>query len=172
MLRPHMAIVHWAKVVGPQVAGAAQAVAIKNGSSLLVRTKSNVWANELSLLKTDILRRINNVLGGDVIKDLRFEIGALSPVAAEAGDVRPSADELDGIHLSHEALARIAKSSSDIADEEMRAAIRHTLTRAGQTDRWKKEHGWILCSVCRTLYEPSGKTKPILCPACRLKSSV
>lgn len=175
MLRPHMAKPKWANIVGSQVASATQVVAVRNGSTLVVRTKSHVWANELSLLKTDILRRLNNALGGNIITDIWFEIGPLNPVEEEEPDIRPSMDELDGIQLSNDALARIAKASSDIADEEMKEKIQRTLLRARQTDQWKRDRGWIPCSECGALIEPQpqyrNSGKSIQCISCSLKNS-
>ena len=62
-LRPHLAKVHWAEVVGPQVAGVTQVEAVRSGV-LFVRVKNSVWANELTLLKDDMVRRLNQKLGG------------------------------------------------------------------------------------------------------------
>ena len=73
-LRPHMAKVQWEAVVGPQVAGVTQVEAVRDGV-LFVRVKNSVWANELALLKDDMLRRLNLALGGRVITDIHFKGG-------------------------------------------------------------------------------------------------
>src|ERR1700760_3179394 len=77
-LRPHMAKARWAEVVGPQVAGVTQVEKVQNGTELVVRVKNSVWANELVLLKGDMIRRLNTVLGGPVLTDIHFKASGLS----------------------------------------------------------------------------------------------
>ena len=55
-LRPHFAKARWAEVVGPQVAAVTCVEAVRGGV-LFVRVKNSVWANELTFLKDDMLRR-------------------------------------------------------------------------------------------------------------------
>ena len=77
MLRPHLAKVHWEGVVGPQVAGVTQVEAVRDGV-LFVRVKNSVWANELTLLKEDMLRRLNSKLGGRILTDIHFKASGLA----------------------------------------------------------------------------------------------
>ena len=77
MLRPHLAKVHWAAVVGPQVAGVTQVEAVRDGV-LFVRVKNSVWANELTLLKEDMVRRLNSAIGGRVLTDIHFKASGLA----------------------------------------------------------------------------------------------
>ena len=83
-LRPHLAKAHWAGVVGPQVAGVTQVEAVRDGV-LYVRVKNSVWANELTLLKDDMLRRLNAKLGGRVLTDIHFKASGLAKSQKEAG---------------------------------------------------------------------------------------
>ena len=76
MLRPHLAKVHWEGVVGPQVAGVTQVEFVRDGV-LFVRVKNSVWANELTLLKEDMLRRLNSKLGGRILTDIHFKASRL-----------------------------------------------------------------------------------------------
>jgi hypothetical protein len=169
MLRPHMARVHWDAVVGPQVAAATQVIAVRNGDTLVVRTKNNVWANELSLLKRDILKRLNRAVGGAVLTDIRFDVGTLEPAARPAVDRHPlpGDGELDQYDVPVDAGQRIVDSSAGISDPALQAVVRRSLLRAAQADAWKRARGWLPCTRCNSLAQASGES-PHLCPVCKL----
>jgi len=61
----------WEEIVGPATAKVSTAVACKDGI-LFVEVKNSVWAAELSLLKKDIIWKINHRLGRGTVKDIRF----------------------------------------------------------------------------------------------------
>ncbi|MEX1140100.1 MAG: DUF721 domain-containing protein [Bacteroidota bacterium] len=71
-IREYDAVAHWAGAVGQQVAKVTEAQSIKNGV-LLVRVSNGPWRNELQMLKTDIIRKLNESLGEEVVKDIRFQ---------------------------------------------------------------------------------------------------
>jgi predicted nucleic acid-binding Zn ribbon protein len=173
-LRPHMAKVCWAEVVGPQVAAVTQIERLQNGTELVVRVKNSVWANELVLLKGDMLRRLNQTLGGKVLTDIHFKAGGLlrdDKTAAQPDPAVPTApldEELVRIALSPEAHARIERTVAGIKQDEWRARIRRILTRAAQTELWKREHGWLPCVRCGTIAFPTPRRAVHLCPLCRV----
>jgi hypothetical protein len=61
----------WEDVVGSSAAKVSSAVTCKDGI-LFVEVKNSVWAAELSLLKRDIIKKLNRRLGRGTIKDIRF----------------------------------------------------------------------------------------------------
>jgi len=168
VLRPHMAKVFWDDVVGEQVSGATQVLAIRSGNTLVVRAKSSVWANELSLLKTDILNRLNRAIGGGrVLTDLRFEVGKLDPKPVpEVPDPKPERSDLDAIRLPVDVLQRISKATGGIDDDGLRDKVSSVLTRVAQADAWKREQGWKPCERCGTLAKPSEHRSAHLCSVC------
>jgi predicted nucleic acid-binding Zn ribbon protein len=52
------ALMRWPDVVGARIAQVARAVAV-SGDVLFVRVDSSAWLSELSLMKHDILKRLN-----------------------------------------------------------------------------------------------------------------
>jgi len=67
----------WKEAAGKEAEGKAEALRVRDGV-LWVVASSAVWAQELSLRKREILRRINSRLGaGDVLKDIRFKTGSV-----------------------------------------------------------------------------------------------
>jgi hypothetical protein len=66
----------WEKVVGAPIADNAKPFAVK-GTLLLVHVSSSVWMHQLRFLKTDLLDKLNQELGGKRIEDIKFKIGPL-----------------------------------------------------------------------------------------------
>ncbi len=157
MLRPHLAKVHWEGVVGPQVAGVTQVEAVRDGV-LIVRVKNSVWANELTLLKEDMLRRLNSKLGGRVLTDIRFKASGLSRDKAKpppAPPLTPSAADLARIALPQEATARIEAALSAITEQALRGRIRAVMLHAARAAEWKRRSGWSPCARCGALAAPA-----------------
>jgi len=178
LLRPHLAKARWAEIVGPQVAGVTQVSAVRDGV-LIVRVKNSVWANELTLLKDDMLRRLNLALGGKVLTDIHFQAGGLGRVPKKTEKIpaeTPTEGELARIALPKEARARVEAALIGITEEALRERIRRTMTRAARTLEWRRRHGWLPCPRCGTLAAPvpisdldapGGRPAPVLCHLCR-----
>jgi predicted nucleic acid-binding Zn ribbon protein len=60
----------WSEVVGPQVAAAATPAAERDGV-LTLACSASVWAQELDLMASELLPRINQALGGEPLRELR-----------------------------------------------------------------------------------------------------
>ena len=70
-LHEYAALTAWEEIVGEQIAKVAYADRIDNGV-LIVKVVSAPWRSELSLRKSEILRRIADHIGNGVIRDIRF----------------------------------------------------------------------------------------------------
>ena len=169
-LRPHLAKAHWAPVVGPQVAGVTQVEAVRDGV-LYVRVKNSVWANELTLLKDDMLRRLNAKLGGRVLTDIHFKASGLAKSKKKPETPRPAGPteaELAKTPLSKAAAAKIEAALAGITDDALCGRIRQAMLRAARTEEWKRRAGWQVCRRCRALAEPSADADAAhYCTVCR-----
>jgi predicted nucleic acid-binding Zn ribbon protein len=59
----------WEEIVGPEIAGRAQPLGLTRGR-LLVHCDHDVWRTELQYLKPELLKRIAEVVGDGVVKDI------------------------------------------------------------------------------------------------------
>mgnify|MGYP001284027058 CR=1 FL=1 len=59
----------WDEAVGPALAGQGRPLRVHNGR-MEVAVPSAVWRNQLSFMKQDIITRINELAGGEAIKEL------------------------------------------------------------------------------------------------------
>ncbi len=71
-VREYEAVLQWERIVGEKIASISTAVRIQQGI-LMVKVKTAPWRNELSLLKPDIIRKMNEELKEEVVKDIRFQ---------------------------------------------------------------------------------------------------
>lgn len=69
-VRQNESLFIWEEVVGKAVAKNSTPEEVKHGV-LIVRGATPVWRNELVLKKTEIVNKLNERLGGRIIKDLR-----------------------------------------------------------------------------------------------------
>lgn len=85
-LAEYRAVEAWAEVVGPAVAAQAHATSIRDGV-LFVDVTSNVWMQELGLLRTSIIERLNAQLGAPLVRKVVLSIErAPQPGGAAAWD--------------------------------------------------------------------------------------
>ena len=70
-LRKYRIITEWDDVVGEQIARVARPQRIENGV-LYVSVSSAPWRAELTMKRTEIIQKLNEVAGNAVLKDIRF----------------------------------------------------------------------------------------------------
>jgi predicted nucleic acid-binding Zn ribbon protein len=73
-LEREKALILWKEAVGSNVARRTAAMSIRGGR-LVVVVKDSTWLQELSLLKEDIIERLNSLLGKRIVEDLILRIG-------------------------------------------------------------------------------------------------
>mgnify|MGYP001098695262 CR=1 FL=1 len=61
------------KIVGDHINTHAKAYKIADGE-LYVQVDSPSWMNQLYLIKDEIIKKLNNSVGEDLIKDIRFNL--------------------------------------------------------------------------------------------------
>ena len=164
-IRESLALAHWSAAVGPAAAAASEPERISNGV-LFVRTKSSVWSQELSLLRSKIIPRLNEALGAGLVVDIRFRARGDIP-GREAGLADPTDAEIDAVVLPPEDIAALVELAEDLAhlpDERRGALVLHTAERRLKVRRWRLAHGARACPRCSAAYDEPGD----VCPVCRL----
>ena len=64
----------WEDTVGEPIAENTRPAAFK-GKILIVYVSSSTWMQQLQFLKKDMITKINNVLGEELIEEIKFRIG-------------------------------------------------------------------------------------------------
>lgn len=112
----------WEKAVGAVIARHARPQSVR-GKKLTLVVDSPAWMQQLSLLKPELLEKMNNKLGKDVIREITLKLGEVASSAApeEAPPVRVS--------LSREESATIETYLEEIRDPDTREAIRRVIEK-------------------------------------------
>jgi predicted nucleic acid-binding Zn ribbon protein len=84
----------WPQAVGRRIASRARAVALAD-STLIVEVEDEVWQGQLSTLRSQILARLKEVLGKEIVADmdLRVRIPRRLPQRAEQAQLSPDEAE-------------------------------------------------------------------------------
>lgn len=61
----------WSDVVGPEIDRVTHVTGVEMGV-MKVAVRDSLWSQELSLMKADIISKLNERVGGEVIRDIRF----------------------------------------------------------------------------------------------------
>jgi hypothetical protein len=128
----------WARAAGEQVASGARPRHFARGL-LTVECSSSVWANELTYLGSQILRRMDEVAPGHPVKRFRFVVERSAsrqeeapPATKEEGQyARPAPPDLGGARAQAEG----------VRDERLRAAIEAALHASSTESPETPGHG-------------------------------
>ena len=125
----------WPAVVGDAVARNAWPLRLARDGTLHVATASATWAQELSLLRVDILERLQERVGAEAPAGLRFEVGPVpAPPVPEQPSVLPPLTTDD---VPSEITVEAAAVAAEITDDELRALV----ARAARASLMKARSG-------------------------------
>lgn len=136
-VRERQAMAEWADVVGEQISAVAIPADIRDGI-LYVSCRSSAWSNELTFLKPEITARLNERIGAEVIKDIRFSArGFKKQAAAETGVRAPTVRITKEDREKADAIAQ--QSGTEELHEKIRNAVLAGRQRAEQERREQKK---------------------------------
>ena len=149
--------------MGEQVARITSVRSVRGGV-LYVDVESPVWAQEMQYYKPDLLAKINKHIGSDAIRDIHFSVRAIKrtikqkPVARRAGR-----NQTPDIQLTLDECREIEEAASHVCDEELRGALKSTMSSYRRLERWMEIQGWRRCPACKALHNRERG-----CPFCLL----
>lgn len=73
-LREYEAVRLWPEAVGAEIAKRCIALGIKSGI-LYISVPTHVWSTELSALRKTLIRKLNDKLGKEIVKDIKCQVG-------------------------------------------------------------------------------------------------
>ena len=116
----------WNRAAGPQIAAKAQPDRLRE-EVLYVRVATSVWMHELQYMKQNIISKLNGILGGTKVSQIRFFIGEVeAPRVSHTGpDVL-----LDARDLKAEDKDYIRETLAGVADPDLKDILQKTMTRS------------------------------------------
>lgn len=118
----------WADVVGPDISSHTKGFALREDRELQIFVDSAAWANQLSLMSSELQERLNARLGEDSVRSLRFtvskKVNDAIVQAAQAEHVQEfyAIDPTTPAPLSQVELSQARAVASAIKDEALREA--------------------------------------------------
>jgi len=70
-IKDELALSYWAEVTGPYIARVSFAERVENGV-LYVKVENSSWKHHLFMIRKEIIRKLNDRLKSDVIKEIVF----------------------------------------------------------------------------------------------------
>jgi anti-sigma regulatory factor (Ser/Thr protein kinase) len=123
----------WAGVVGPEIARHTMGSALRDGE-LLVFVDTATWANELSVMSEHLRERLNQELGEDLVRSVRFAVSrevrrnAIEHAGPETPDTTGEG-KVELVPLDEQERAQVEYAASSIHDEGLREAAVRAMTR-------------------------------------------
>jgi predicted nucleic acid-binding Zn ribbon protein len=107
----------WEKSVGEQIAARARPAGFRDGT-LTVIVDNAPWMQQLTYLKKQIIARLNESIGEEMVKDIYLKAGSrATPVSQAPPQPMPCRT------LSPQEQQQIQDSTSDVPDPELRLLI-------------------------------------------------
>ena len=113
----------WDQAVGETVAQQAQPTFVRGGT-LFVKCSSSTWMQQLQFMKGTICKELNRLLGKEVIKEIRFQIGTISRPTQETSSVNDQEAALDDAERE-----RINKALQSLQDDETKEIVRRIMIK-------------------------------------------
>lgn len=160
------AMVHWREIVGDKIAAHAHPVSIQR-DLLFVAVSNPVWCHHLSMMKDDIITKINSFIGDRLIRDIRFQAGYLANRQNEDNTNKNDNYKytLHKIKLENSELEQVDKIAQLISDEELKQKVIRILKKDLALKKYRAKEKWHECQRCNALCPPEEK----YCQVCTIE---
>jgi predicted nucleic acid-binding Zn ribbon protein len=132
-LKEYRVLAVWDRAVGGVIAGHARPATVR-GRKLTVTVDSSAWMQQLTLLRPEIIAKLNRMLGAAAVESVTFRLGEVEPPARRPRAAPTPLPDLDAAER-----ARVAERVAGIADEGVREALRHLMELDLRNRKRKKE---------------------------------
>lgn len=156
---------YWEKIVGADLAEQSQPLSIHHGT-LLLAVKNSVWCHHLSMMKAQLMKKINQFVKSVVVRDIRFRNQFWTKAVREENqEAEPNlAAQVRKVLLDENEISFVSALSAHVKDEELKTAVQRALCRHVASRKIKKKYHWHACAQCSALCPEEDQ----LCHACKL----
>lgn len=122
-LQEYRILGQWTRTVGTAIAGHAQPLTLR-GSRLLLIVDSPAWMQQLSLMKPEIIAKLNHNLGAQKVREITLKLGEIAspPMQLPAGERLPA-------EITSEDHERIELYLHEIGDKDVKEAMRRLIEK-------------------------------------------
>jgi predicted nucleic acid-binding Zn ribbon protein len=131
-IREYRIFGQWDRAVGAVIARHTQPSSLR-GKKMSLIVDSPAWMQQLTLLKPEIIGKMNRRLGHDAIKDIILKLGVVAPRGQAPEELPVSAD------LTSDEREKIEFALQGIPDAEIKEAVRRVMERDFFAKKWRKK---------------------------------
>jgi predicted nucleic acid-binding Zn ribbon protein len=131
-LSEYRIIGQWEKTVGAVIARHARPQSLR-GKKLFLSVDSPAWMQQLSLMKTELIEKVNSGLGRDTVKDITLRLGEIDSPEQRMEEAPVQTP------LNAEERERIERFVREIHDPDVREAMRRVIEKDFQSKKGTKK---------------------------------
>ena len=131
----------WKEAVGALIARNTQPISLVDGK-LTVYATAHVWVNELQMLRSQVIPKINKAVSSPAVKTLEFSIKPVHSSTSPKNQRfhRPKRlKKLEAVELDAETLKRIDQTVASVEDPDLKARLRQLFIKQSQRARIEDE---------------------------------
>ncbi len=161
--KARMVLFYWPKIVGHDIAGHVRPVRV-SFHTLFLWAENPSWANQLMLMRLEIVDKVNHFMGERIIHEIRFGPPPdKKPVQAAAkNEEMLLVKEIRRQVLSPAAEEKVAERCAGVADDELRERLAKVYRKQLCAQQAKEKQQWHPCAGCGVLCPKENE----LCSAC------
>jgi hypothetical protein len=142
----------WPEVAGEWYARHTYVTSVR-GPVVYVRCDSAPRAEQMQLDSPEIIERLNEALGDEVVEEIRPSSAGIGKDIREIetfepeGPPKPTEEELAEIRVPPERIQEILELASDL-EGEMADRLESLLLAQAKVDIWRSQHDYVQCPGC------------------------
>ena len=113
----------WEQTVGAVIARHARPQTVR-GTKLYLSVDSPAWMQQLSLMKPELIEKVNKNLGRDAIKDIALKLGEI-----DSPEARPKEEAPPRMPLNAEEREKVEQYVQEVHDPDVREALRRVIEK-------------------------------------------
>ncbi len=164
-IKGNLALFQWGKIVGDKLMNYTTPLFYRE-NELFIGVTSPLFMQELTFMKADIIRKINENIVDSPVKDIKFKL--VSHVRNRLGKVNKREEYISykTVKLTEKDLEWVNFTTKRLkADKKLRKKYRELLIIYKKNERLKEQMQYKRCAKCGALFKGEGP----LCPVCKLK---
>jgi hypothetical protein len=147
------AMLHWRKIVGEEIAAHAAPVAVQRGV-MVVAVNNSVWMHHLSMMKEEMIAKLNGFIGEKQVLDIRFQAGNLQKFQNSEQDEEKNetlAHKLRKIRLDEQEMQQAHGLAQNIQETGLQKKILKLVQKHMAFKKLKVINHWHKCVQCDSL---------------------
>lgn len=165
--KTQLAIFNWEKIVGKDIAAQSSPLSVEY-NVLFISVNNSVWCHHLSMMKADIIFKVNQFVGEPLIKDIRFRTEYFKKKTndeqQEIEEVN-IARELRKVRLDANEVNTAKQIVENVVEEKLQDKIAKIYQKHLAFNKLKKAKQWHKCEKCDTLCPKESQ----YCSVCKIE---